>query len=85
MATIQLCALIRILIALLVQVLCGPAVCRPAKSHSLGVRLTHFDAVSLMNLVVKYYFIWNLTHFVLCDQYTFYIAHMETEVKSHSF
>ena len=36
-------------------------------------------------LVFKYYFIWDLTHFVLCHQYTFYIAHMETELKSHSF
>jgi len=26
---------------------------------------------------------WDLTHFVLCHQYTFYIAHMETEQESH--
>ena len=59
--------------------------CRPAKSHSLGVRLTHFDAVSLINCSIKVYFIWDLTHFVLCNQYIFYIAHMEIELKSHSF
>ena len=36
-------------------------------------------------VVLKYYFIWDLTHFVLCNQYTFYIAHMEIELKSNSF
>jgi len=25
------------------------------------------------------------TYFIVCHQYTFYIAHMETELESHSF
>ena len=51
---------------------------RPAKSHSLGVRLMHFDAVSLMNLL--FYMGFHSFCPVRSD-----IAHMETELKSHSF
>ena len=58
---------------------------RPAKPHSLRVRHSFWMPSHSWIFAFKYYFIWDLTHFVLCDHYTFYIAHMETKLKSHSF
>jgi len=45
--------------------------------------MTDISAIGPKEL--KYYFIWDLTDFVMCHQYTFSIAHMEIELESHSF
>jgi len=54
----------------------------PRFIYYLGVRLAHFDAVSPMNY---YSILHGISLFLSCAaiQYTFYIAHMETELKSH--
>ena len=45
-----------------------------------------WDSLILMflNCSIKVLFYMDLAHFVMCHQYTIYVAHMETEVKSHS-